>query len=261
MQIKKNYGKIISSILFIMTVDCAIAQTDSVIAREKITGNAELNYRAKYLWRGSVFGNNYVSQPEINLAYKNFKIGLSSYFNLKPQTLSKELYTKQTYFDEQDVQLVYTKEIGKFALEGGLYNYFYFFQPASPNTTELGLNITYNLSSKINFFNQNAFGLRGYKNSFYSSIGIAYKAEIFKNTEIQYKVYTGAGNVIYNEAYFGIYKNAITYFGNQFTLTKNIKSFYLFVNGEANIYNRAVLKDIIEQKGNTNVSIGLGKTF
>ncbi len=260
MQNKKLLLLLVMSSCMLMLAHGVFAQTDSAVKTNKITGNAEVNYRAKYLWRGSVFGNNYVSQPELNLAWKNFKLGFSSYFNLKPTTLSKELYTKETYFDEQDVQLVYTIQKGKFLLDAGVYNYFYFYQIGSPNTTELGFNVACNISSKISLFSQNAYGLRGYRKSFYSSIGAAYKTNIFNNTEMQYRLYSGAGNAIYNNAYFGVEKAAVTYFGNQLSCTRTIKSFYLFLMAEANLYN-ALVKEAAGEKGNTNFSVGIGKTF
>lgn len=237
------------------------AATSITPQKSKISGNAELNYRRRYLWRGAEFGNDYVSQPEINLEYKNFRLYLSSYFNLKPSLLSDEFYSKHAFFDEQDVEFAYVKETGKFELEGGLSNYFYFFQPEQPDVTELYANITFHLNEKISFFTENAFGLRGYKNGFFSNNGAQLDLKFFKHDELTFKLYAGCGNKVFNEANYGLAKTALTYFGNSVNYTKNFGNNYLFINLEGNLYNGKAIRDATALNGSTNYSFGIGKNF
>jgi hypothetical protein len=238
------------------------AQEVAVKEKSKITGNIELNYRQKYLWRGSAFGSFYVSQPEINLEYKNFRLSLSSYFNTKPSILSEALYTKKTFFEEQDVEIGYVKTVGKWEFEFWLLNYFYFFQIGQPNVTELSATVRYHKNDNLNFFTENVVGLRGYPKGFYSYNGIEYTHNLSQNSSLVYTVHTGLGNTIYNGAYFSLDKAALTYFGGILNYEKAFKKgLYVFGNVEANYYPNKLVRAATALNGVANYSIGLGKKF
>ena len=150
------------------------ATASPAVNASKITGSFEMNYLRHYLWRGLLFGNNDVAQPELELSYKNFTLGLSQNLNYLPKNVPKEIYTRNALFDEQDVEIRYSREWGKFSCEFSALAYFYFYQRGTPNTAELSNWTGFHLYKGFSLFTENTFDIANYRGGIYNSNGIVF---------------------------------------------------------------------------------------
>jgi hypothetical protein len=81
---------VINATVFSQTNSAVTEKTETApppTAASKITGSFEMNYLRHYLWRGLLFGNNDVAQPELELSYKNFTLALAQNFNYVPKNV------------------------------------------------------------------------------------------------------------------------------------------------------------------------------
>ena len=133
MKIKVKITVLFLLLITLLDVHTSYAQTNEnavdevTLAKEnpnKLTGYIEMNYYRHYLWRGALWGNDDVSQPELHVDYGNFSFALCSNLNLYPKNLPDEFYKKKVVFDEQDIELGYQNNLGKMEYQVLLWGYF-----------------------------------------------------------------------------------------------------------------------------------------
>jgi hypothetical protein len=242
--------------------DDGISKVDEppVSGHNKISGYIETNYLRHYLWRGAVFGNNDVSQPELHLDYKNFSIALSPNLNLIPKNLSSEFYKKKVVFDEQDLELGFQNSAGKLEYQVLLYGYFYFNQLDAPNTGEVYTKLQYPVWKNTKLYTENVVDVAAYKGAFFNSTGLLYEKELNK-LAIEYKIYTGFANSRFNDAYFETTRCAMNFAGTSLNLEYGFKNFYVAAKGEYNHYTDKNIRAATGLKQTNNISFYIGKEF
>lgn len=227
----------------------------------KITGSFEMNYLRHYLWRGAVFGNNDVAQPELEVKYKNLSVILSQNLNYRPQNVPKEFYTRNAFFDEQDVEVKYTREWEKFSTETSLLAYFYFFQPQSPNTAEISNWSGYNFFKDFSVFTENSLDIAIYRGAWYSSNGIVFDHDIKEDLNIEWSAYAALANARFNSNYYGTNATGLVLIGSHAELKKTLRKYFIKLTGEINSYRKTAIKTATELKGTNNFGIAVGVEF
>jgi hypothetical protein len=242
--------------------DDGISKVDEppISEHNKISGYIEMNYLRRYLWRGAVFGNNDVSQPELHLDYKNFSIALSPNLNLFPKNLSPEYYKKKVVFDEQDLELGFQNSKGKLEYQVLLYGYFYFSQFDTPNTGEVYTKLQYPVWKNTKLYTENVIDIAAYRGAFFNSTGLLYEKELNK-LAIEYKIYTGFANSRFNDAYYETNRCALNFAGTSLNLEYDFKNFYMAVKGEYNHYTDKNIRTATGLRQTNNISFYIGKEF
>jgi hypothetical protein len=226
----------------------------------KLEINMEANYMQHYIWRAISFGSDNVSQPMISFTYGKAFLTLTSNFNLDPKNLSDELYSKQTIFDEQDVEIGFTGAIKKLDYIVKASRYTYFFQPTSPSTSEFNVYLSHPLYKGISVFSENVFDLEAYNSAYYNNAGLAWEYTRGK-TDFALQASLGMGNAKFNASYFGGEKGGLMYYASKAEITQNFKRLYLKIMGEYNIYATNEIKASSERNNTSNFAIIIGKDF
>jgi hypothetical protein len=229
--------------------------------KKTISGYIETNYLRHYLWRGALWGNNDVSQPELHIDYGNFSFATSSNLNIFPKNLSEEFYTKKTVLDEQDIELGYQNHKGKLEYQVLLWGYFYFNQIGTPNTGELYTKLQYPVYRNLKVYTENVADIAAYKGSFYNSTGFIYEKEIGQ-LAIEAKLFSGAGNKTFNNAYYAHDAAALIFVGSSLNMEYSFKNnLYVAAKAEYNQYSNKAIKEITGLKHTDNISVYFGLEF
>lgn len=263
--------KFASTIVLLLLLDVqAICQStiidslDSLGTKAKqhtLTGSFEMNYLRHYLWRGLVFGNNDVAQPMFEINYKDFTLGLAQNFNYQPKNVPKEFYTKNAFFDEQDVEISYSKKLGKFSTQFKAMAYFYFYQPQSPNTAEFYNWTGFDLYKGFSFFTENSIDFVSYKGAVYSNNGFLYELNLQDNLQIEWTAYAGFANSRFNLSYVGLKEGSLNLIGSHLEVTKNFDKFYVKLIVEKNQFMNNAIKEISGVNGTDNFGVAAGIGF
>lgn len=243
------------------TPDTKIKNTHVTAADSKITGSFEMNYLRHYLWRGMLFGNNDVAQPELELNYKDFTLGLSQNFNYLPKNVPEEIYTRKAFFDEQDVEIRYSKTWGKFSCEFSALAYFYFYQLATPNTAELGNWTGYNFYKGFSLFTQNNIDIAKYHGAIYSNNGLLFEHTTKNDFKMEWSVFAGIANSKFNAIYTESDKGGLNLVGSHIDITKDLGKYFIKVIGEKNIYTKSEIRQSTGLNGTGNFGIAAGINF
>jgi hypothetical protein len=229
--------------------------------KEKITGSFEMNYLRHYIWRGISFGNDNVAQPLLEINYKGFTLGLAQNFNYKPKAVSKEFYTRNAIFDEQDIELRYSKKWGRFSSESSALAYFYFYQPGSPNTAELYNHTAYNFYKGFSVFTENSVDIASYPGALYSKTGVLFEHKFKKDWGVECNAYAGIGNTKFNSIYFAVGKGGVDLAGMTVDISKELGNFFIGLSLEKNTYTNPFVKQSTLLKGTDNFKIAGGINF
>jgi hypothetical protein len=238
-----------------------IAAVTSAAPAPKLTGSFEMNYLRHYLWRGMLFGNNDVAQPVLELEYKNFTLALSQNLNYVPKNVPREIYTKEAFFDEQDVEIRYSGTWGRLTNEASALAYFYFYQMATPNTAELSNWTGYNFYRDFSFFTENSVDVANYAGSIYSSNGILFDHTTKHKLQVEWSAYAGFANAAFNGVYFGGAKGGLNLVGSHIDLTKETGRYFFKISLEKDIYVKKEIKEITGIRGVENAGIAVGINF
>lgn len=254
-------------ILAVLNSTVLYSQSDSSVtaaatpAPKKITGSVEMNYLRHYLWRGAAFGNNDVAQPVTELSYGSFTLSLAQNFNYVPGHVPKEFYTRSTFFDEQDVEIRYSKEWGRVSSQLSGMAYFYFFQPGSPNTAELYNWTGYNFYKGFSVFTENSVDVVQYPGAVYSNNGLLFEHTAKNNIKIEWSAYAGFGNAKFNTTYFNGIAGGINLLGTHIDISKEIGKYFIKLSAEKNNYVRDAVQQATAIKGTDNFAIAAGFNF
>ncbi len=260
--------KFITIVIFLLLNNNTNAQnievnkTDSILVESAalLEVTVEINYLKSYLWRSISFGSNDVAQPFISLSYKNVFVNLASNINYIPKNLPKEQYSKKVAYDEQDFEVGFTGNIKKLDFEVKADAYIYFFQPVSPSTAELNLKLSHPIYKNISAFSENVIDIAAYSGSYFNNSGLNWNYTK-ANTDFGLQTSLGFGNKKFNEAYFGGETNGLFYWGSKAEITQNLKSYYVKIMGEYNLYAKNETRTITEKNNTTNFSFSLGRNF
>jgi hypothetical protein len=233
----------------------------AAVSASKITGSFEMNYLRHYLWRGLLFGNNDVAQPELELSYKNFTLALAQNLNYIPKNVPKEIYTRNAVFDEQDVEIRYSKEWGRFSSEFSALAYFYFYQRGTPNTAELSNWTGYHLYKGFSLFTENTFDIANYRGGIYNSNGILFEHTTKNNLTIEWSAFASFANAKFNSIYTGTDKGGLNLAGSHIEVTKDLGKYFIKVIGEKNIYTKPEIKESTGLNGTGNFGVAAGINF
>jgi hypothetical protein len=269
MKINYNNKKIATAcIAFIIGTTVHAQQTQlpltapaaDTVKEKQLTGYLETNYMRHYLWRGALWGSNDVSQPELQLNYKHFKLTLNCNLNLIPKNLPADDYKKPVVFDEQDVEIGYAGNCKKLEYEVKAMAYFYFNQINTPSTAEVYAKLKYPLLKNIYGFTENAVDIASYKGAWFNNTGLLYQKSFNKdNTELELGVFAATGSAKFSEAYYGITSSASLYTGVKLDVTQYLfGKVYMEFIGEANRYNSKQILESTGRNGSNNFTIIAG---
>ncbi len=225
---------------------------------EKITLTLEANYMRHYLWRGTLFGNDDVSQPIIDIGYKNFGVTLSANLNYIPKNLPKENYKKNVVYDEQDVEIYYANTFKKIAYLVRADGYFYFNQLNTPNTFEAATVLEYPISKTFTAYSETVLDIGSYKGSLYNYSGIKWNYTIHKN-DIDIQTGISFCNNKFSNTYYYADVNGLLYVGGKAEISHRFKNFYATVTGEFYHYTNKAIIEATQRNYTTNFSVALGK--
>lgn len=251
----------IGIVIFIFSGSQLFAQqpADSIsVKKDSIVITAEVNYLKHYLWRGLLFGSNDISQPFVNIVYRNFYLNLAPNCNLARKNLPKEYYVKPVRYDEQDVEIGYGSSLGKFDFEVKTMAYFYFNQVNAPNTAELAARISYPVYKEFRLFSENTGDIYSYRGSLYSSNGMEWENS-FGNEDISFVSMLNFSSKKFNDAYTGAELSGLLSWGNRLEFTHNFRRFYCTLAGEFYNYTSKKLREASGLKNATNFSVSIGK--
>jgi hypothetical protein len=227
----------------------------------KLSGYIEMNYHQHYLWRGALWGNNDVSQPELHLDYGNFSFAVSPNLNIYPKNLPAEAYKKKVVYDEQDFELGYQNAIGKLEYQFLLWGYFYFNQIETPNTGELCVKLQYPVWKNTKIYTENVVDIGSYKGAFYNATGLLYEKK-WNQLAIEYKLFTGFGNATFNNSYYATDKAALNFTGTSLNIEYTFKNnFYVAAKGEYNQYSDKEIRLATGLNNTSNISAYFGLNF
>jgi hypothetical protein len=232
----------------------------SAAEKNKISGTFEMNYLRHYLWRGMFFGNNDVAQPELNLTYKGFTLTLLQNYNYAPKNVP-DYYTRNAVFDEQDVEISYEKNVGKFTTEFRAMAYFYFFQRGTPNTAEVYNKTSYNFYKGFSAFTENSYDVASYRGAIYSNSGITFEKSFKKILDIEWNGFAAFANEKFNQIYYYEATSGLNAIGSNIAITKNVGKFYFNAFAEKNYFLRKDVKQATGLNGTDNFSIAAGINF
>jgi hypothetical protein len=248
----------ILSLLLLLGTGCFAQQaTDS---SHKITGDFEWNYLRHYLWRGAVFGNDDVAQPMLNLRYKNFTLGLSQNLNYVPKNVPKSYYTRNAFFDEQDVELGYKKNWGKWTNECKAMAYFYFYQRNSPNTAELYNKTSFGITKTVSVFTENSVDIVTYGGAWFSNNGLSYSKEWAHGFSLEGAAFISFANKKFNSVYYATEKSGTDLIGIRAALYKDLGKFCVGISAEQNQYT-SLIKPNSGLSHTSNFGIAAGFEF
>jgi hypothetical protein len=240
----------------------ADSMNDTGATKEKnISGSFEMNYLRHYIWRGSEFGNNDVAQPELVLTHNNFSLALCANLNYIPKNVPKEYYSRNAFFDEQDIEIRYANKWGKFDCEFKAMAYFYFSQINSPNTAELYSWTGYPIWKELSFFTENSIDIINYRGAVYSNNGLYLEHSFRNNLNIEWSSYVGFANKKFNSVYFESEKSGMNLVGTNLAVSKDIKNFYIKAAGEINHYTSNNIKIVTGLNGTNNFILAAGVNF
>lgn len=259
--------KIVLVTLLLNTLSCVYGQADSIIKiidtikpKNAITITAEVNYLRHYLWRSILFGSNDVSQPLLGIAYKGFYLNLNCNLNYIPKNLPEELYIKKVVYDEQDIEIGYTNSFKKLDYQVRFLAYYYFNQIGSPNTKEISISLSHPIYKNLSGFTEFVTDINAYKGAIYNNTGISYEGTK-KKTDIEIKSSFGYGNANFSDAYFGVPKSGLLFWGNQIEVKHTFKSMYCKLLVEHNFYLQNAIKNETGVNNTSNFIFTLGKEF
>ncbi len=253
--------KILFTPLLLMLAATCFAQEVKDSSEKNISGDFEWNYLRHYLWRGAVFGNNDVAQPMLNLHYKKFTLGLSANLNYIPKNVPKSYYTKNAFFDEQDVEIGYKTGSKKITTEFKLMAYFYFFQLNTPNTAELYNKTNFDIGKNFSLFTENSVDVVNYGGAWFSNNGVCYAKEWPHGFSIEGYTYVSFANKKFNTTYYETEKSGIDLAGIRASLYKDIwRKWYVGINAEYNQYT-SFIKTSTGLTHTDNFGVALGVEF
>lgn len=206
----------------------------------------------KYLWRGLVYNDGLVFQPEAYVAWKD---------------LSFSLWSNTTLYDvngenahEIDYTLDYYHSFEKFDIEAYFSYFQYIKQEDSPNTGEFVFKSFYPVGD-FTIFASASFDLIDNVGGEYFEAGLNYEKELSDKFTLTGSLLTAYASSAFNNYYLEVEKGAFNLVGGSVGLSYNLLD---FCSIEANCYlNCTIDKALIDAMGkSTNaVEIKLSKEF
>jgi len=114
----------------------------------KVTGSAGLGIFNRYVFRGyELSGRSVILQPNLGIAYRGFSLSLLGNIDSDEQATQSFNPDRPGHasFNERDITLSYTHNIGKFGLTGG---YIFYSTDYAPATQELFVSASYDIIAK-----------------------------------------------------------------------------------------------------------------
>jgi hypothetical protein len=194
----------------------------------------------KYLWRGIVYNNGLVFQPEAYVAYRD---------------LSFSVWSNTTLYDvdgvsanEIDYTIDYAHSFSVFELETFFSYYQYIQQAGTPNTAEWYLSGALSLGS-FSIYSTVTVDVLEYAGASFLELGLNYEKELSDRLILSAGCLTGFGSKKFNLNYLEIEKNAFNNIGGSVGLAYSLtENFSLGANFYQNIY---IDRDIIGVQGSS----------
>ncbi len=225
----------------VVMVGQAPANDDS---RPEVTAEAALV--SSYVWRGQVYNNDFVVQPQLTIAHYGFSLNIWGNYDL-----GNNVNGVSGDFSEIDTSLAYSLpiDISEVAFDVGIINYDF---PAngdtgisgvgfsSKSTTELFLSATVLSWSDVVIPSVTMFGDIDEANGTYFLFDVVAPFEVSEYLAVEGGISAGYGNTSYNDYYFGGSQDAgwndYNFYGNasyviQEGLTASLNLTYTMLEG------------------------------
>jgi len=216
---------------------------------------ANAGFSNKYLWRGMVFNNGLVFQPEVFVGWRDFSINLWS---------NTTLYDKKgVNAHEIDITLDYYHSFSYLDVETYFSYYYFIDQEEEPNTLEWNVSAFYpvgdfTLSSGLNV------DILENRGASYLEVALDYERELNEKFTVSGKVLAGLGSGKFNENNFDVKKGAMNLVGGNIGFSYNfLADFYADVNFYQNLFVDKELKnsDIVKGVSSNAFELILRKEF
>lgn len=194
------------SVATLMVAGIAGAQQDNVMvgqvpendpAQTEVT--AEVALVSSYVWRGQVYNDGFVAQPQLTVAKNGFSINVWGNYDLEDN-----LEDNSSKFSELDVSLAYTLplNINDFAIDIGLINYNFPNSDVAETTTELFAGATLLTFQDLFVPSVTLYGDIDEASGIYLLFDVVAPIDISEYFGLEAGVSAGWGDSSYNDFYF-----------------------------------------------------------
>ncbi len=202
------------------------------------------------MWRGIVYNNGLVLQPEAYIGYKDFSLSL---------------WSNTTLYDidgitahEIDYTIDYSHSFNKFDVETYLSYYQYIQQVGTPNTAEWFLKGSLPLGN-FSVYSSLTIDVLEYAGASFLEVGLNYEKEFTEKLSLSAGCLTAFGSKKFNFNYLDIDKSAFNHVGGfiglSYSLAENLSL-------DANFYqNFYVDSDVIQTIGSNSNAVELKLSF
>jgi hypothetical protein len=245
-----RYFNLLLFALLLLIGQQGICQTTEEEAGSDWSFGVSSGFSNKYMWRGIVYNNGLVLQPEAYIGYKDF---------------SFSVWSNTTLYDvdgvtahEIDYTLDYSHAAEKFEVETYLSYYQYIQQVDAPNTAEWYLKGSLPLGN-FSVYSSLTVDVLEYAGASFLELGLNYEKELTEKLTLAAGCLTAFGGKKFNVNYLDIEKSAFNHVGGlvglSYSLSENLTL-------EANFYqNVYVDSDVIQALGSNSNAVDLKLSF
>ncbi len=213
----------------------------------------EADVSNRYVYRGLVYGNNFITQPSVTAYYRNFSAGVSGNFDMPFKNNSLKL-------SELDLFVSYELELQSFTLSNNAWVYIYTGEDPYPATAEYIFQAAYTTGG-LQVYSDITVDIAEYPGAFIISHGAGYTHIINSNLTFDASLSLAWAGSKFNEVNIGLDRSALNYAGIDLFLSWYPYSTFYFQPHLQ--YNRVLDKRLLDyiDKENSYFGILTGYTF
>ncbi len=178
--------------------------------KKPFTVGADLDFLSRYVWRGLLWSDGPVFQPDVWISSHGFTFTVWGNIDLTDEP-------DRNSFNEVDFYFVYEGTFKKITLEPSINVWYYPSQLDSPTTAEFDLKVSYPIGP-ISLYTTQSVDIVQYQGAYFGDFGLFYEKEFFPNFSLETFASVGWANGRFNEVYVGIDKAALNVFTYNLTL-------------------------------------------
>jgi hypothetical protein len=179
--------------------------------KSEISYGGETDFNNKYIWRGIIFDEGFVIQPDVWVSYRNFTLGAWGNIAMHDIHHSGRL-------NEIDLSLSYEYSLLRCDIENSFMYYNYPHQSDSPATGEFFFGIGYPVG-EFKLITNFTFDVVEYPGAIFVENGIEFNTPLIKEISLTSSLNLGWASRKFNETYVGVSKTTMSMISVNLTLT------------------------------------------
>jgi hypothetical protein len=213
----------------------------------EMTYGMDVDFNNKYLWRGILYNEGLIVQPNFWISCNDFTVGLWSNVTLHDiRGMEKS--------NEAELSIVYTYSLLGLNIENSFMYYYYINEPGSPPTGECYIGLGCPVG-EFNIFTNITFDVLEYRGAFFIEHGISFEKTLVPEISITSSVSLNWATNKFNETYVGVSKTAMNFVSGNLAFTYSpTDAFYISPHIQV---NKFLDKIIIEYLGKSSSYFGL----